>query len=361
MIGAKRPIHEVIRLRLSIRSRLRLRNSYDTGFSFGRSIGLGLLVAAWLLLVVCASQLSDGTRWEELDIMPFDPADVLTALAAITAGTIALQVLVQTAHLHPSLTLAEANRRQTIGMLALLSPAVSCMLAVFVCFDQESEVPRMLPYIAVTVVLAGMNCFIASDAVDRLLQVDRNNVNLKIALAVKELSHYRRHRLPWLGPWSKARVTLAGLVQILLLSAFAAVLGAALTEASIISLRPGYYAVICITQTLLFVTFALAARAWHGIDRTNRWHMGSLLLFVITVSVLIALSSDPRHGLNHAIAIVGLPVFIFITSMITTNNRTTWWLPSWVPGTWVRIPAALTASAALDKASKGLVSARCQP
>lgn len=95
--------------------------------------------------------------------MPFDAADVFAALAVVTAGMIALQVMAQTSHIRPSKTLAEYNRRQIMGMLALLGPAVSCMLAVSVWVDHVTRVPAMLPYLVVVVVFAGTNCFIASD------------------------------------------------------------------------------------------------------------------------------------------------------------------------------------------------------
>ena len=293
--------------------------------------------------------------------MPFGAADVFAALAAITTGTIALQVMAQTTRIQPSKTLAESNRRQTMGMLALLSPAVSCMLAVFVCLDRETRVPSMLPYVMVVLALAGMNCFIAADAVDRITRIDKNNRDLKIAMARKQLSHYRRKRLPWMGSWSVSRVALVGFVQITLLSTLIVFLDVLLFEAAGFSVWSRRYPVVFTVQLCLFVSFAAFAWTRTRFDRSEQWLAGFMLLLVITVGLLATVSLDPLYGVLHALLILGVPSTIFMLSMRTMANRSTWWIPSWVPGTWVRLPAALATSNALKKTRRELETARRLP
>lgn len=292
--------HEGVFLLLSrIQASLRLRNPHNRESSFGLSVLAGTLVTVCILLATYVPQLSAGTRWQEIDVMPFDAADVFAALAAITAAMIALQVMAQTSHVRPSKTLVEYNRRQTMGMLALLGPAVSCMLALFVWIDPDTRLPAMLPYLVVVASLAGINCFIASDAVDRIVRIDKNNVGLKIAVARKKVSHYRRSRLPWMASWTKVRVALAGLVQILLLSALILILDASLTELPPISSWPGRYVLVLGAQAALFVSFAAFGWARIRIDRTEQWLMGLLCLLIVTAGVLVPLA-PPTDSSTHS-------------------------------------------------------------
>lgn len=290
--------------------------------------------------------------------MPFSAADVFAALGAITAGTIALQVMAQTAHLEPSRTLAESNRRHTMAMLALLSPAVSCMLAIFVLLDRETHIAKMLPYPVVAVSLAAMNCFIASDAVDRILRVDRNNPDLRLAVARKTLGHFRRKRLPWLASWSKARVWSAGLAQILLLSLLIVVVDAMLTDVPPVSAWAGHYLVVAAAQGVLFCFFAMFVWARTRLDSTEQWLSGFLFLCIASAGAILALSLDPTQGVVHALSCIGIPCVIFVASMRTTTHKKGWWIPSWVPGTWVRIPAALAVSNAIRKAEEEIATAK---
>lgn len=286
--------------------------------------------------------------------MPFSPADVFAALAAITAGTIALQVMAQTSHIQPSKTLVESNRRQTLGMLALLSPAVSCMLAIFVWLDRETYVPKTLPYLIVVLALTGINCFIAADAIDRITSIDRNNKTLKIAVARKQLNHYRRRRLPPVGSWSKTRLFVVGLFQIIFLSALVVSLDLLVTEAPDIASWARRHSFMLIVQICLFVSFAIFAWARIRFDRTEQWLSGFVILILLAFGVLATSPIQSLRELLHGLLMLWIPTTIFASSLKTLRNKTRWWVPSWCPGSWVRVPAALALSTALTKAEHNL-------
>ncbi|BBE24568.1 hypothetical protein MN0502_34510 (plasmid) [Arthrobacter sp. MN05-02] len=216
----------------------------------------------------------------------------------------------------------------------------------------------MLPYLVVTMALAGGNCFIASDAVDRLLRMDKHNPVLRLAMAQKTLGHFRRKRLPWLAPWSKARVSSAGLAQVLLLSVLVLVVDATFSEVPPVSAWAGHYLVVVAVQGVFFCSFAAFVWARTRLDKTEQWFTGFLFFCLSSASALAALSLHPNYGAAHALTWVGVPCAIFIASMITATNKTTWWVPSWVPGTWVRIPATLAVSKAINKAEHDVAAAK---
>ncbi|WP_307273159.1 hypothetical protein [Arthrobacter sp. W4I7] len=109
--------------------------------------------------------------WTEGDYArPFVPmdlkeSDVLAALAAVAAGTIALQVMAQSSTSSRAATMADYNHRMLIAYLAVGGTAASCTLAlsslVAVLLD---GVERNLSYLLVVVLLAAMNSLVAADA-----------------------------------------------------------------------------------------------------------------------------------------------------------------------------------------------------
>ena len=128
-------------------SKFRVMDRLDNtaGVSFGRSVSLGLGMAVFVLLITLMTHAAGSEQpWYDVDLMPLGAAEVIGALAAVATGTIALQVMAQTSYSRESRTLAEFNHRQNMAILALSSPVVTCLLAVFVWLDKDIGSSTML-------------------------------------------------------------------------------------------------------------------------------------------------------------------------------------------------------------------------
>jgi hypothetical protein len=333
-------------------ARFRALGRLDTaGVSFGRSVLLGLGMAAFVLLITLMSgAATTDLMWYEVDLALLGPAEVLGALAAVTAGTIALQVMAQTAYSGQSRTLSEFNHRQNMGILALSSPAVSCTLAVSVWFDKDVKLPDGLPYLFVVLVIAAMNCFIAADAADRIIQVDDDNTDIRIAAARKTLSHYRRHRLPATQRTPTLRRLVIRTSHILVLSAAMGIIDALLSGAKDWNQGPGAYLAVVITTATIQVAASRTFVKVAGTDGADRWFSSLLLTFMsFTIFHL-----DPQNAWPHILTIVGLPTLLAVGSLITTDNRTKWLLPAWIPGTWPRESVSASIRKATEDTTKTL-------
>lgn len=320
------------------------------GVSFGRSVLLGLGMAAFVLLITLMSGAATTDKvWYEIDLALLGPAEVLGALAAVTAGTIALQVMAQTAYSRQSRTLSEYNHRQNMGILALSSPAVSCTIAVSVWFDKDLKLPDGLPYLFVVLLIAAMNCFIAADAADRIIRVDDDNTDIRIAAARKTLSHYRRHRLPATQRTPTLRRLVIRTSHILALSAATGIIDALLTETKDWNQWPGAYLAVAITTATIQIAASRTFVKVAGADGADRWFSSLLFLLLLTFMSFTISHLDPQKAWLHTLTIVGLPTLLAVGSLITTENRTRWLLPAWIPGTWPRE----SVSASVRKATEG--------
>lgn len=69
-----------------------------------------------------------------------------------------------------------------------------------------------------------------------------------------------------------------------------------------------------------------------GTDAADRWF--SLLLFLLVLSFMsfTIFHIDPENSWIYTLTSVGLPTLLAVGSLITTNNRTRWLIPAWVPG-----------------------------
>lgn len=299
------------------------------------------MAALFFGIGIYASPIAAGEPWYRRDFVSLGPAEVIGALAALSTGTIALQVMAQTAFSKQSQTLAEFNHRQNMGMLALTSPAVSCTLAIFALLDREAVLPGGLAYILIVTTIAGMNTFIAADAADRLLRVDDNNVDVQIAAQRKVLGHYRRKRLPHQPEASSfGGRFLRAFRHILVVSA--AVAGAEVLLVAPVDWEraPGYFLIFTISTTIISALASVTARYWFGVDRANSWGCALLLFVIVVTFTLVILGFSDEKGLIHVLAILGIPIAWVFPVMITTTNRSRWLVPGWVPGTWVRAAAS---------------------
>lgn len=340
----------------TVRARSRARGRLNTpGVSFGRSVVLGLGMAAFVFLITLISGMpaTDGV-WDEINLTLLGPAEVLGALAAVTAGTIALQVMAQTAYSRQSGTLLEFNHRQNMGILALSSPAVSCTLAVSACFDKDLKLPGGLPYLFVVLVLAAMNCFIAADAADRIIRVDDENTHIRIAVARKSLSHYRRHRLPAPQRTTTLRKLVIRTSHILALSAATGIMDALLTGTKDWNQWPSAYLALVIATATIQIAASRTFVKVAGTDAADRWFSMLLFLLVLSFMSFTIFHLDTENSWIYTLTIVGLPTLLAVGALITTDNRTRWLLPSWVPGTWPRESVSASVRKATEDTTKTL-------
>lgn len=349
--------------RLATSFRRLSRRPNTVGVSFGRALGLGIIMAGLYFIIGASSgPTAPSEPWYQRDYMSLGPAEVIGALAALSTGTIALQVMAQTAYSRQSKTLTEFNHRQNMGMLALSSPAVSCTLAIFALVDGETQLPNALAYMLIVITIAGMNTFIAADAADRLLRVDDNNLEIQLAASRRTLGHYRRKRLPQQPEIPLGLRFARGGWHLLFVSAVVA-MGEAFCIPSIDwSRAPRFYLGITISTIIVSLLTFMTIRHWYGADRANRWGFVLLFLAVVLVYAVVIIEVSTGNVWGHITVILGIPIVFAFSAMVTTANRSTWLVPSWLPGTWVRAEvsrsvnrAAVLQSSRMTKRRKNLL------
>jgi hypothetical protein len=328
------------------------------GLNFGRAVWLGLGVAGVCLAVAYTAGYSTDRPLQDVDIISLGVGEVIGALAAISTGTIALQVMAQTACAKPSQDLREFNHRQNMGLLALLSITASCVLATFACLDKEAAFPGGLAYCITVVTLAGVNTCIAADAADRLIRADVVNANIQLAVQRKVLGHYRRKRLP--ADFGATRIE--GIATVLRQMAFLAVLSgtADLVLAGPVGDRSwvSFWVLFFTLTPAVSGAVAIAARFWFGVDRSSRWFALFLTSGFILVVLLSIWNAQTPNPVLHSLTLVGLPLVTGLVAMVTRANRTEWLLPRWFPGTCIRTPTARFVNKAERQAQQNVVTLR---
>lgn len=320
-----------------MRLRLKVLNRLDgmAGITFGRTITISMLMSVLWLWYAWLNHMDADPPARSFELLPFGASEVIGALAAVTTGSVALQVIAQTACSKPSPTLREYSHRRVLAVLALFGPSISCTLALFVWLESGPRDPGSSLYLLVVTTLAGTNTFIAGDATDRIMRSDSENLDIQIGVARRSLARYRRNRVPLQDKVSPFVLVVIGIGQTvstafitLLLNAFA--LNSDYTNDWL--------------APYLLITFAAAVVTVAALASAKRWILGDastrcLLAFFWTLGMLMVLSAAWIRGpevLSQTLVAVLLPAAFTVAALITKHHKTDWVLPAWFPGTWTR-------------------------
>lgn len=332
-----------------------MRKSFRRGvdgrhMSFARAIALGGFMAAYFLGTYLAETRKEWL-WDKPDILPLDAPEVVGILAAVATGTIALQVMAQTAYARPSSTLPEYKHRQLLGLLAMFSVSVSCVLVVAVWLDKDTEQPRDHVYLFSVVALAAMNCFIATDAANRILSVDDENLDVRTAVARHVLAHYRRVRMPEVPKQKRWVHALGWAFQSLAVGAVSG-MASALVAGPFLgggSWLRHYFACCVVTALVMGFTTAFA-RVWCGRDRFNKVLLAVVPVGWLPIYIEMVESMSALEGNLCFLALFGVPGLISALAFARVRAKSQWLLPHWMPGTVVRQSPALMVRKRTDEA-----------
>jgi hypothetical protein len=255
-------------------------------------------------------------------------------LAAVATGTIALQVMAQTAYSRQSLTLEEFSHRQTVMLLALMGSTVSFLLTAVSWLGMGIGSFGRAANALVLTTLATINCFIASDAAGRIHRVDRTNLDIQIMAARREVAQFRRKRLPPLHGMVSHHRVLAAVVDF---SAISVVMGT--IETAIVDgwrFWPLIFAIAALTATVVLAAITLATVAWTKNDLAARWLTLASCSLALILVLLAIVEAAPEQALQHILTLLLLPAMLSAASLKTVRNRTAWLLPGWFLGSLTR-------------------------
>jgi hypothetical protein len=334
--------------KLPIPLRVALRLERGASLTFWRVLRLSIITTLYVVAIMYLSHLAQTGRWELMpdDIEPLGPGETLGALAAVATGTIALQVMAQTAYSKKSETLEEHGHRKVVMLLALMSSTVSFILAATAWLSWGDGSFGRLANVLVVTTLAAMNCFIASDAAGRIHRIDTNNLDVQVSAARKVVSHYRRKRLPPLPGLAARHWFIAGLLDILAITAVIGTLEAIIIADFTWRSLVGSYVLSALWATIVLAALALTAVSWFKDDIAARWHATSSCLLLIVIAVLTILNVAPARGVLHILVLLLLPIALTFASLKTTRMQNRWLLPLWVPGSLARTHVARRVKAA---------------
>ncbi|WP_345453873.1 hypothetical protein [Arthrobacter gyeryongensis] len=325
-----------------------LRLEMGASLTFWRVLRVSIGATLYVVAIMYLSHVVRTGRLELLpdDMEPLGPGETLGALAAVATGTIALQVMAQTAYSKKSETLEEHGHRKVVMLLALMSSTVSFILATIAWLSLGEGSFGRLANVLVVTTLAAMNCFIASDAAGRIHRIDTNNLDIQVSAARKVVSHYRRKRLPPLSGLAVRHWFIAGLLDILAITAVIGTLEAIIMSKFTWGSWVVSYVISAVWAVLVLAAFAVTAASWFKDDVVDRWQASASCLLLIVVAVLTILNVAPHRGVLHILVLLLLPIGLTFASLKTTRMRNRWLLPPWVPGSLVRTHVARRVKAA---------------
>ncbi|BCW68456.1 hypothetical protein NicSoilB4_32190 [Arthrobacter sp. NicSoilB4] len=328
--------------------------------TFGFVLGWGLVLAAIALVAEWGRHVVSGGTWESFQPIAMDKGEVLSALAAVSTGTIALQVMAHGAFSRRSTTLAEFNHRVIVGLLAFLGTAVSWTLAVavLIAFGKDGK-PGNMAYVFVVIVLAGMNSLIGADASDRIQQTESNNFPVMLAEAERVHARYERLRLPKPSPRSRARTYLVNPSHILLLAAIVGLMDTFVAGADWQDWF-GNYVVFVMTTAIIQASVAVMAQGWFVPNLDSKLFAPLLLILVLTAFSLIIYTGDSANASGRTAVVLALPTLLFVLSFLTRDSHSRWSLPDWFPGALVREPAARKLHVGKTSAGRTLAGLRLE-
>jgi hypothetical protein len=158
----------------------------------------GVLVAGFLLW-------SDWLQWNNLAdsatkpvsfLRPRAIADTIGILSGLSAVAIGAQVLARTYQTDPENSVQEIARRELLGYIVLTGAFASVITGTYAAVPQfVSGAPDVASLIAVFAFVAS-NCVVTIDAASRIRLQGKVAVEQQIIRARRNLSHFRRRRLP---------------------------------------------------------------------------------------------------------------------------------------------------------------------
>ena len=304
--------------------------------SFGSIIGMGLFLATYIVGVELYLYWAEGDHTRPFVPMDLKESDVLAALAAVAAGTIALQIMAQGNSSTRSVTMEEYNHRMLIAYLAVGGTAASCTLALSsLAVVTLAGVEEHLAYLFVVVLLAAMNSLIAADAAGRIVRVEFKNPTIRVIAATRVSNHYNKLELdPQLTP-SWLRRALTCLWQVLALGAVAGMLDLVLTAATW-DYAPGVFFGVLAVTTVLLPLVRYAGLQWHNPSLIARIAAPVWLLMTLVMLVLVVATMDPENAILHQLVLLGVPTLLSLLGLLRSKRTGGWILLKWVPGAFIR-------------------------
>lgn len=310
--------------------------------TFGKTALVCLMMSSLVLWGAWLNHMQSNGPNEPFRPISLGTAEVFGALAALTAGSVALQVMAQAVASKPSPTLREHQNRQYLAMLALLGPGASCSVGLLVWLAIDISVHGAILYLLTITTLTAINIFVGSDAAHRIMNSDDDNILIQIGLARKSLGRWRRRRLPVNKRTSVISLSAMAVFQTTAVAVAGTVLTtAALTKTTQVDLWPSFLGHFLAAGTVCAL-MAIGFRFWVLGDRSVRLMVG--LVGLVAAATLADLLLEAFDSGTYAFVkvLIGtlLPLLLSASAFITRDNRTNWMLPSWVPGTWIRFPTA---------------------
>lgn len=317
--------------------------------TFSSMLISGVLFACFLLW-------GDWLQWNNLVASDTRPAsflrpraisDTIGILSGLSAVAIGVQVLARTYQTDPENSVEEIARRELLGYIVLTGAFASVITGTYAAVTQiVSGFPDLASLIAVLAFVAS-NCVVTVDAAARIRLQGKVAVEQQIIRARRNLSHFRRQRLPQANRKIKCRVAW---VAWQLTSC--AVPGMVLTAIAVgRPLSPGQTLAIAgmvlAATAIVFAAFIWLTREFRKPDVSDRLSAALIALMGITLVLLLCLTVVVKSEVGGA-AVLAVSTTPIVAGWISLRTRfasrqhaspqRAWLLSSdWWPGALVRV------------------------
>lgn len=353
-------------LRRRLRSAWHWLNSSEHTFS--SMLVSGVLVAGFLLWI-------DWLQWSSLAASATKPvsflrpraiSDAVGILSGLSAVAIGAQVLARTYQTDPENSAQEIARRELLGYIVQIGAFASVITGTYAAVHQfVSGFPDVASLIAVFAFVAS-NCAVTIDAASRIRLQGKVAVQQQIIRARRNLSHFRRRRLPranrrnknqalWVA-WQVISSASPGIVLA------APSLGKPLTLGQALAIT----GMVVVATAIIFTAFIALMRELLKPDFSDRLSAVLMALMGITPVLLLSLTTAVESATGGA-AVLVVSTTPILTGWISLRTRIAprqhaspqkaWLLGSdWWPGALVRVAVSTILRRSLLRTTKTLQS-----
>ena len=327
------------------------------------------------VLVACFLLWGDWLQWNNLAasetkpasfLRPRDISDTIGILSGLSAVAIGVQVLARTYQTDPENSAEEIARRELLGYIVLTGAFASVITGTYAAAHQfASGFPDMASLVAVLAFVAS-NCVVTIDAAARIRLHGKVAVEQQIIRARRNLSHFRRQRLPKAQPKNKCRAVWVAW-QLFSCASPGIVLtviavGRPLSAGQILAIA----GMVVTATAIVLAAFIWLMREFRKPDVSDRISAGLLALMGITIVLLLWLSIAVDSDVGGA-AVLAVSTTPIVTGWISLRTRLAprqhaspqraWLLSSdWWPGALVRVVVSGVLRRSLLRTAKALRS-----
>jgi hypothetical protein len=325
-------------------------------------------------------------QWNNLPASAAKPAsflrprailDAIGTLSGLSAVAIGVQVLARTYQTDPENSAEEIARRELLGYIVLTGAFASVITGTYAAVPQfVSGLPDVASLIAVFAFVAS-NCVVTIDAAARIRLQGKVAVEQQIIRARRNLSHFRRRRLPQ-AKWRNKNRAVWVAWQLISCAAPGIVLtalsvGKPLTVGQVLAIA----GMVVTATAIVFAAFIWLTREFRKPDVSDRLSAALMALMGITLVLLLWLTIAAESEMGGA-AVLVVSTTPILTGWISLRTRfaprqhaspqkawllsSDWWPGAWLlssdwwPGAWVRIVVSGNLRRSLLRTSKTLRS-----